>query len=231
MAKITAADAGTWLDGTHGWTNGYRCVERALSYGWEMPQEWAQGWDAFVNLHYGESDAWEDLKGDDGSFVDEATDYLQSLAPETYVFRWDMGELSLTPVWVDCEADGGGCETEIWNDGSEHLEPCPDHKPDNVIRVVPKVLGTGFSVYTVMLWDESGEVMSGEAQVTLSPAPKVSPTGESWFPEFIAVPEIRAAAEKLIRITRCEGHADDDETLLSGAGIGESIRCDGSCQL
>lgn len=27
----------------------------------------------------------------------------------------------------------------------------------------------------------------------------------------------------------CEGHADTDETLLSGAGIGESTCCDGSC--
>lgn len=27
----------------------------------------------------------------------------------------------------------------------------------------------------------------------------------------------------------CEGHADTDEALTSGVGIGESIYCDGSC--
>jgi hypothetical protein len=28
----------------------------------------------------------------------------------------------------------------------------------------------------------------------------------------------------------CEGHVDDDAALTSGVGIGESIKCDGSCQ-
>lgn len=28
----------------------------------------------------------------------------------------------------------------------------------------------------------------------------------------------------------CEGHYDDDYTLMSGAGIGEATYCDGSCR-
>lgn len=44
-----------------------------------------------------------------------------------------------------------------------------------------------------------------------------------------------ASVESLRKVIRafagdgCEGHADDDETLMSGVSIGESTSCDGSC--
>ncbi|WP_274916841.1 hypothetical protein [Streptomyces sp. WZ-12] len=44
-----------------------------------------------------------------------------------------------------------------------------------------------------------------------------------------------ASIESLRKVLRefsgdeCEGHYDDDDTLMSGSGIGEATRCDGSC--
>ena len=230
MAKIKAEDAGTWLDGRFGWTNGYRCVERAVSWGWKIPEEYAEAWAAFEANH-GDHDLWCDANGDDGGFVDAATDYLQGVAPDGYVFRWDAGELSLTPAWVDCASDGGGCEVSGWGmSENEHVTPCQDHKPDYKIRVVPNAMCPEYSIYAVMLWDEGGEVMSGYSDVTFTPPLAFGLTGEFWFPELIMEPRIRRAAEKLIKATRCEGHADDDAALTSGVGIGESVKCDGSCQ-
>jgi hypothetical protein len=231
MAKITAANAGTWLDGWHGWTNGYRAVEKAVEWGWTVPQEYADGWRDFTENHHGDHDVWAELNGDDGAFVDAATEYLQESAPEGYVFRWDDG-LSMLPEWSDCAADGNGCEVLGFDadDGREIVRPCRDHQPDNRIVVSPKRMTDEFTTYGVMLWDETYEILSGSTEVKFSPRPDVSPAGEYWFPETIPNGRIREAAEKLLKALRCEGHADDDAALLSGVGIGEGIRCDGSCQ-
>lgn len=232
MAKISTADHGTWLDGAHGWTNGYRCVERAISFGWTVPEEYAEGWAAFEANH-GDSDTWENANGDDGGFVDAATEYLQEQAPEGWVFRWDAGELSLMPAWMDCAADGNGCDvSENFETGETFVEPCPDHKPERKIRIVATTMTDDFTTYTVMLWDEDGEILSGSEEIQVSPRPKygVVDTGEYWFPETLRDKRVREIAEKLIRRTRCEGHYDDDRTLTSGVGIGESTFCDGSCQ-
>jgi hypothetical protein len=129
VREMTAADAGTWLDGWHGWTNGYRAVERAVEWGWEIPEEYADGWRDFTENHHGDHDVWAELNGDDGAFVDKATEYLQESAPEGYVFRWDDG-LSMLPDWSDCAMDGGGCEvTGFRDDGSEIVKLCREHNP------------------------------------------------------------------------------------------------------
>jgi hypothetical protein len=128
VRNMTAADAGTWLDGWHGWTNGYRAVERAIEWGWTVPEEYAEGWADFRENHYGDHDTWHDLNGDDGAFVDKATDYLQEIAPENYVFRWDDG-LTLLTVWADCAADGGGCDVDMDSNGREIVKPCREHNP------------------------------------------------------------------------------------------------------
>jgi hypothetical protein len=206
MAKIKASDAGTWLEGPQGWHNGYRAVLRAQEWGWTIPEEYRQGWNQFVNSLNTDADhdLWHDANGDDGGFVDAATDYLQELAPEGYVFRWDAGELSLTPAWMDCAADGGGCEVTGWReDGSEEsVTPCRDHKPDHKIRVSPKVLAPESTTYAVMLWDENSEVLSGCEEITFTPPPPSGNSGEFWFPELIAEPRIRKVAERLIQATR-----------------------------
>lgn len=105
--KITAADAGTWLVGSMGWHNGYRVVQRAAAFGWTIPEEYAAGWVTFLDSWASDdgpdSDLWDDLHGDDGDFVDRATDYLESRAPQGYTFVWDAGELSLVTL-ADADA-------------------------------------------------------------------------------------------------------------------------------
>lgn len=100
--KITPADAGCWLDGAMGWHNTYRVAERALDLGWlaDKPDEKASAEKTIAlykasesqGMGNGESydvfDVMQDISTD-------ATDYLQSLAPEGYSFEWDAGELCL----------------------------------------------------------------------------------------------------------------------------------------
>lgn len=227
MARITAADHGTWLDGAHGWTNGYRAVERAISFGWTVPEEYAEGWAAFQKRH-GDSDLWEDANGDDGGFVDAATDYLQTLTPEGYVFRWDAGELALVPAWMDCADGGGGCEIKGFDE--EGVIPCLDHKPDHLITVTPGKDGEVTVILSIAPDpDGPGDREIGRVNVMVT-GPRLPEPVDFWFPELIQSRLIREAAERLIKRTRCEGHYDDDHTLTSGAGIGEPTFCDGSCQ-
>jgi hypothetical protein len=92
--KITAADAGCWLEGSQGWHNTYRVIDRAISYGWyaSNPAELAE----VQRLSQRAEDSDPDLDPEvlsDAS--EEATEYLQGIAPEGYVFEWDAGELCL----------------------------------------------------------------------------------------------------------------------------------------
>lgn len=90
--EITVADAGCWLDGHFGWHNTYRVIEKAQAYGFVLPNG-REDEDAIARYKAGDPDI------DDAEAVmemsNEATDYLQSKAPEGYVFKWDMGELCL----------------------------------------------------------------------------------------------------------------------------------------
>lgn len=230
---------GCWLDGWHGWTNAYRVVDLAMSHGMELDAE-----DAAIVEWYresGESDAdasdetlnkLEAMNGQ-GGISDKATDYLMEQLPEGWTLRWDDG-LTCLPVWTDCEADGGGCETTegFYPDGTPFIKPCINHKPEHVIRVTftqGTSGGEGPTVYTVALWDEDGETLSGSTQVRYPGAAPHPMGGEHWFADVIETTEIREAALKLLKAARCEGHYDDDAALTSGVGIGEGIRCDGSC--
>ena len=233
-------EARCWLGGWHGWTNSYGVVDIAVSHGMRLDAD-----DADIVEWYrasGESDMdtsdatlnkLEAMNGQ-GGISDKATDYLMEQLPDNWTLRWDDG-LTCLPVWVDCEADGGGCETteNFYPDGTPFIRPCPDHKPEHIIRVVCTMAtsgGQGPTVYTVMLWDEDGEILSGSTEVRYPGASPHLLGGEHWFAEVITTPEIRKAAEKLLKATRCEGHVDDDHTLTSGVGIGEATHCDGSCQ-
>lgn len=93
--EITAADAGTWLDGYWGWHNGYRAVQHAMEHGYVLPEEIRAQWDAFMSTEPLDHNAWTDINGDDGWLVTEATEYLNEHAPDGYEFVWDAGELSL----------------------------------------------------------------------------------------------------------------------------------------
>lgn len=137
VQEMTAADAGTWFSGAMGWHNGYRVVQSALSWGWEIPEEYRQDWNRFAATLDGEADhdLWCEANGDDGGLAEKATEHLQSLSPEGYVFVWDMGELSLIPEWQDCADNGDvdGCSVQYRSDnegkGREVVIFCPDHNP------------------------------------------------------------------------------------------------------
>lgn len=97
VPAITPADAGCWLDGAQGWHNTYRVVYRAEAYGMTLTDDDRLVLDAYQDraaavalasgeaLNYGSIAAWAE------SMADSATDHLQSLAPEGYVFDWDDG--------------------------------------------------------------------------------------------------------------------------------------------
>jgi hypothetical protein len=84
---ITAADAGCWLDGAMGWHNTYRVIYVAQRYGFALDAD-DETMVAEYAVDHVESDAdYEAVY----ALSNEATDYLQSLAPEGYDFVWDDG--------------------------------------------------------------------------------------------------------------------------------------------
>lgn len=98
--KITADMAGTWLEGSHGWHNAYRVVDRACEYGFVLNDDDAAALERF------RADNYEGLSQDDelsiregiSELADEATAHLQSLAPKDFDFEWEMGELALVEL-------------------------------------------------------------------------------------------------------------------------------------
>lgn len=101
--KITADMAGCWLEGSQGWHNNYRVIDRAIEWGWKpddladveaISQAYADQVET-ITLADGSSCDVAGAVIDQGGLSDEATDYLQSIAPDGYVFWWDAGELSL----------------------------------------------------------------------------------------------------------------------------------------
>lgn len=104
-AQITPADAGCWLDGSQGWHNTYRVCQRAMDYGWLTGD--AAERQAVISLieRYSEGEQDIDLSESMSEASDDATDYLNSLAPEGYIFVWDAGELTLM---TEGEADEFG---------------------------------------------------------------------------------------------------------------------------
>jgi hypothetical protein len=137
--KITPADAGTWLDGSQGWTNSYRVIDRAVAYGMAIDPDddmirdaYADGADS-VTLSTGEvldaGSIGEAISGQ-GELSDRATEYLESMAPDGYTFLWDTGELSLTAITWRCRQ----CTFELSAVGEETAERMHDtgdlHKLD-----------------------------------------------------------------------------------------------------
>ena len=95
IPKITAAMTGTWLSGGMGWHNSYRVVDAAEGYGFVVPDEYREALaDYRENGHGASEDNWEAVCGH-GELADMATDHLNSVTQEGYVFVWDMGEFSL----------------------------------------------------------------------------------------------------------------------------------------
>ena len=102
-AKLTPAGAGCWLDGAMGWHNTYRVVDLALELGWQpqdvsLVRHASEVYESQGVLHReplthpGDVEWASEVIHD---MADDATDYLQTLAPEGYWFEWDCGELCL----------------------------------------------------------------------------------------------------------------------------------------
>lgn len=203
-------EPGTWLDGTYGWTNSYRIIDMAVAHGMSLDAEDAAAVDRYRESGSSDAGASDDeldmleIVTGQGGLSDKATDYMQDQLPEGWMLRWDAGELSLITAWSDCAADGNGCNLDLVDDGRgglrEFVMPCGDHKPERKIRVTLR-RGTSNksdpATYTVALWDEGNEILSGSAEVTVSGSFGLL-GGEFWFPEEIPEPKIQEAAEKLV---------------------------------
>lgn len=104
--EITPDMVGTWLEGSHGWHNSYRVIDRAVEYGLKLSPDFHAIRDLYASGDHGAT-----VKLSDGETVDYdgasewlngmgglsglATEHLQSLAPEGFTFDWDAGELTL----------------------------------------------------------------------------------------------------------------------------------------
>lgn len=137
---LTAEDAGCFLDGVFGWHNNYRVIDLAMHYGW-VPDD---GFPAVSRIR----DAYEDgedyvndgkidvsgAMSDQGGYVDQATDYLNSVAPPGYYFEWD-GDLNLVadedydPDLYDCNDSG-----HIPNVGEKKCIMCDAHLKCSLFR-------------------------------------------------------------------------------------------------
>lgn len=88
--KFTTNDVGTWLDGALGWHNNYRVLQIAAICGMELDSDTA---DLVKEYERGNNEGMDpDLVE---VAVQEATDYLDTLAPSGYGFYWEAGELIL----------------------------------------------------------------------------------------------------------------------------------------
>lgn len=93
--RFLPGDAGCYLDGHMGWHNTYRVVDLATESGWTVPTDYVTALaDYRENGYMAEGDSIDAMM-DQGGLVEQATDYLNSLAPDGYVFLWDMGEFAL----------------------------------------------------------------------------------------------------------------------------------------
>lgn len=134
--KITAADAGTWLEGSQGWHNEYRVVDRAEEYGFKVDECDRRVLTIFresPTRHDEQAPGWGDgytVSEAAGEISERASNYLNDQAPDGYSFVREDG-LSLS---YNEEQECEDCGTEItwdgkrWN-GSYRLNDGEEHKP------------------------------------------------------------------------------------------------------
>lgn len=110
--KITPDMAGCWLEGSQGWHNTYRIVDRAEEWGWTGLDEWEDG-RGIVSRYAADAASDEDREAmsGQGGIADQAFDYLDSLTVSCH-FERDAGELTLYRC-QDLEDDGYGCDCEV----------------------------------------------------------------------------------------------------------------------
>jgi hypothetical protein len=99
---------GTWLEGSFGWHNSYRVVDRAIEFGFEVPADYADDLRRYRDQDYADLSEDDKVTAEEaivgqGELADKATDFLNEKAPEDYGFEWDMGELSFRALELDDE--------------------------------------------------------------------------------------------------------------------------------
>jgi hypothetical protein len=110
-AKITPADAGCWIDEINGWESHAIVAEMAMGLGWLKGQSrkdtmYQRGEiRAIIRAYRSGSETTrfrtaeiDDVPGqmiNQAGIADQATDYLNTLAPEGYSFGWHDGSLFL----------------------------------------------------------------------------------------------------------------------------------------
>lgn len=129
-------ESGCWLDGAHGWTNSYRIVDIATHHGMELDAddaaivEWYRtSGDSDSGASDDELDKLEAMTGQRG-ITDKAIEYMDGQLPEGWVLNVDMGEYTVLEDWVECSAEGNGCDVDTDASGNVVLvKRCPDHNP------------------------------------------------------------------------------------------------------
>lgn len=105
FVRIPHTEAGVWLEGSQGWHNSYRVVDRAELWGWDFGKAAGEDVDEIKRIVQAYRDGAN--TDDEGEIMigisNDATDYLCEIAPWGFTFDWDAGELSL-------------CETEMQAD-------------------------------------------------------------------------------------------------------------------
>ena len=135
LSNGNEVEAGCWLSGTQGWTNSYRVIDIADFHGFGMDVEDRAVVDWYRSTGDSDTDAsdatldkLEAVTGQ-GGISDKATEYLEELLPAGWTLRWDDG-LTLLPDYMDCAADGNGCDIETDAEGNETVKRCYDHTPE-----------------------------------------------------------------------------------------------------
>lgn len=76
-----------------------------------------------------ELDKLEAMTGQGGITV-RAIDYIGEQLPEGWVLNVETGEYTVLQDWVECSAEGNGCEVDTDASGNVVLvKRCPDHNP------------------------------------------------------------------------------------------------------
>ena len=133
--RIAPADAGCWIDEMNGWHVHYLVAELALSLGWLGSKDPSVSYSGEITRRdtiratacrrdevrailsaYKRGDGTTTYRGNEitcvadqvlnqGGIADDATDYLNTLAPEDYAFGWHEGSLYLqSEKWWQDEA-------------------------------------------------------------------------------------------------------------------------------
>ena len=199
---------GTWLEGTHGWTNTYRIVEIAQTHGFTLDDDdlAALKWYKSTSGGCGEGTDAEESMAEavmgQGGLSDKATDYMEEMLPGGWTLLWDAGELSLIRDYAACAFHFGiGCEIDFeYPEGREIIRLCFDHRPPYKIKVELQRTDGHWHSYGIALRDENEDLIPLASTSVTFEAPELDNLRvevDHRHPSTIYSKEVREAAERL----------------------------------